>query len=181
MRGWDSAEDNAPRWVIDPSVNSILDVRELPDAYDPTIPRAYFLAWFRQTRTSGGLISFNLYCPRVTLAVDRSPVRLGLTCSSRDAQPDPRGSVFARMLGDETLYRIPGSSAATLVPLTAGKVPAPEVTGEVGRRGGAEPVELAHAHVVGRDRHVEAPPYGCTGLEGSDRRQARSLSADSPA
>lgn len=104
---------------IDPSVNSILGVREL-DAYDPTIPQAYFSSWSLQTGTSGGLSSFNLYCPRVTSTAIARLYGLKYLLEPGHAA-GPMGSIFVKVVGDETLFRIPAAAVATLVPLTTPK------------------------------------------------------------
>jgi Bacterial membrane protein YfhO len=104
---------------IVPSVNSILGVREL-NAYDPVLPGKYFTSWFAITRTSAGFKAFNLYCPRVTSVSVARLYGLGYLLESGN-RAGPAGSIFVRAIGDETLYRIPNASFATLTP--SGKTP----------------------------------------------------------
>jgi hypothetical protein len=99
---------------IDPSVNSILGVREL-DAYDPTIPQAYFSSWSLQTGTSGGLSSFNLYCPRVTSTAIARLYGLKYLLEPGHAA-GPMGSIFVKVVGDETLFRIPAAAVPVAEP-----------------------------------------------------------------
>jgi hypothetical protein len=110
-----------------PNVNDAYGVHEL-EVYDPIIPSDYYSAWNTDVGTRDGNSGLNLFCPIVnTPAVAREfGVAFVLTSAG---QPAPPGEVYIRHVGDEVLYRIPGSGEATLAPLSGNELPPDNVTG----------------------------------------------------
>ncbi len=97
--------------------------------YDPMIPSAYYSSWRSVSSASPGLVSDSVYCPGLDTA--RLARLYGVSyVVDRRGSPGPAGGVFVRTVGDEDLYRIPGSSVATLVPASpSGADPADDAVG----------------------------------------------------
>jgi hypothetical protein len=104
--------------AITSDVNAAFAVHQLT-AYDPVIPRAYFLSWRALTGAMAGPAGNFIYCPAVTTAALARLYGVGYILEPHGA-PGPPGGVFDRTIGDEDLYRVPGAAAATLSPLTPG-------------------------------------------------------------
>ena len=115
------------RLGLEPNINDAYGVHEL-SVYDPIIPKDYFTAWLADTGTNAGAPIFNEFCPGVfSVAVAREfGVQYVLEVGGT---PGPLGSIFAGHVGDEDLYRIPGSGQAAVAPLVNGKLPADNVAG----------------------------------------------------
>lgn len=112
---------------IAPNDNGVYGVHEL-GIYDPIIPEKYFTSWPSDAGTWSGNPELNLFCPVVdTVAVARE-FGVGYVLEARGV-PGPVGSVYVRQLGEEDLYRIPGSGDATVAPLRAGALPPADVVG----------------------------------------------------
>jgi len=120
---------------IVPDVNVALGVKEFA-VYEPLIPREYGLSWKGATGLSAAPseypgVPFSVFCPAVeTTTIAR---RYGIAyVLERKGAPGPHGSVFDQAVGDESLYRIPGSGPATLTPIpSTGKLPVPNALGTV--------------------------------------------------
>ncbi len=112
---------------IVPNVNDVYGVHELA-VYDPIIPKDYFSAWRADSGTAGGSNEYNLFCPVVTSATVAREFGVSYVLEAA-GEPGPVGSVYVRRLGDEDLYRIPGSGEATVEPLSAGKLPPIDLVG----------------------------------------------------
>jgi len=112
---------------IAPNVNGVYGVHEL-DVYDPIVPKRYFSSWFHITGQYAGSQTYNSFCPAVrTVAVAREfGVGYVLEGSGRRG---PVGSVHVGRVGNEELYRIPGTGEATVTPLQQGGFPPDEVAG----------------------------------------------------
>ncbi len=106
-----------PQVGILQEANDAFGVREFA-AYDPVMPAAYPSSWRASTGTSG-LLFTSLFCPRVADADLARAYGVGFVLELH-GYPGPPGGIFDRSIGREDLYRIPGASAATLVPLGAG-------------------------------------------------------------
>ncbi len=121
---------------ITPDVNAAFGIQELA-AYDPVIPRVYFLNWRYLTGQQAGPPGSFIYCPAVTTATLARRYGVEYVLEPRGGA-GPQGGVFDRRIGDEDLYRIPGSAVATLtdMPKTGG-MPGPDVSGT--------PVDVTHA------------------------------------
>jgi hypothetical protein len=100
-----------------PESNILYGVHEF-DFYDPILPRSYFQAWAEVSHSGAGVPIFNSFCPAITTATQARRFGVEYVLVPHDA-PAPTGAVFDHQLGDEDLYRIPNSSAATLTPITA--------------------------------------------------------------
>ncbi|MGH9080776.1 MAG: YfhO family protein [Acidimicrobiales bacterium] len=87
--------------------------------YDPMIPNSYFSAWAALTGQPAGNRSDSAYCPVVSTADEARlyGVRFVLEPAGGSGPP---GSRYEATIGTETLYSIPGASAATVTPLDAG-------------------------------------------------------------
>lgn len=110
-----------------PNINGVYRVHEL-SIYDPIIPKRYFTSWSTATGTKGGYPGINTFCPAVTSAAEARMFGVGYVLQ-RAGSPGPTGGEFVRRLGDEDLYRIPGSGEATVAPLEAGSLPADRTVG----------------------------------------------------
>jgi hypothetical protein len=92
--------------------------------YDPMIPSAYYSSWSAVSHTSAGIPNDSVYCPGVSTAGLARLYGVSFVLE-RVGTPGPQGGIFDKTVGNEDLYRIPDSGAATLTPLTAdGGVPA---------------------------------------------------------
>jgi len=103
-----------------PEVGDAFGLHEFA-AYDPLLPYSYDSAWVSQTsqqpleRPVGSLVPFSLFCPAVTTVAEAR--RYGVAYVLEPAGTvAPAGFVAVRSIADETLFRVPGASAVTLVP-----------------------------------------------------------------
>jgi len=95
------------------NANLLYDVQEFA-VYDPMTPHAYFT--LADAQTSALSEYEDVFSPTITSV--RAARLYGVSYILEPAGvPGPGGSVFDRRLGDEDLYRVPGSAAATLVDL----------------------------------------------------------------
>ena len=100
--------------------NVAYGVREL-GAYDPFLPQAAFSSWQSLTGKPAGFFAF--YCPDISSVSLAHLYGVSFVLEHAGTQA-PVGAIFDRRLGDEVLYRISGSAAATLTAMTAhGKLP----------------------------------------------------------
>jgi hypothetical protein len=113
---------------LDPNSNDAYGVHEL-EVYDPIIPADYFSAWQTNVGTQDGAQILNLFCPVVNSAVVAREFGVGYVLTSL-GEPAPIGGVYVRHVGDEVLYRIPGSGEATVAPLSGGELPPNDVVGK---------------------------------------------------
>ncbi len=100
-----------------PEANSLFDVHQF-DFYDPVLPTGYFQAWSRVSPSKPGVPIYNSFCPAITTASEARQFGVAFVLEPAGAA-GPTGAVFDRRIGDEDLYRIPDSGAATLTPVTA--------------------------------------------------------------
>ena len=110
-----------PGLGIRPDANILFGVHELA-VYDPMLPRAYYQSWTDatgQSVQSAGYPFNSLYCPGITSAAIARIYGVAFVLEPHTAR-GPTGSVLDRMVGNEKLYRIPGSGSATLTPLAPG-------------------------------------------------------------
>jgi len=112
---------------LPPDVNDAYGVHELDD-YDPSLPAAYFTGWQHVVGTPPGFDILYLFCPDIsTVSVARE---YGVTFLLEQGKSSaPPGTVFVRRLGNESLYRVPGSGAATLTPLQGPLLPPAAASG----------------------------------------------------
>lgn len=118
-----------PTLGILPEANILYGIHEF-DAYDPITPNAYFTSWYKTTgRGAGAYIPPSAFCPAVTSVEAARLYGIGFVLEP-SGEPGPAGSVFVERIGDEALYRIPRSAAATLTPLASdGRWPSPTAPG----------------------------------------------------
>ena len=119
---------------LNPNVNDAYGVHEL-EVYDPVIPADYFSAWPTDVGTPVGNRVLYSFCPVVNTAAQAREFGVGYVLASV-GEPGPTGAVYVRRLGDEDLYRIPGSGEATVAPLSGGELPPARVVGD--------PVAVSH-------------------------------------
>jgi hypothetical protein len=137
--GFGSSCTHAEALGIMPNVNAAYGIQEFA-VYDPIVPRNYSLSWSKATATKLPRDSKNgpieNFCPVVTTARVARTYGIGFVLEHR-RHPGPKGAVLDARVGDEDLYRIPGASKATLIPLTpSGRFPDAAATGT--------PVSVAH-------------------------------------
>ena len=123
-----------PTLGIQPDVNIVYGVHEF-NSYDPLTPKRLFTSW---TRASGSAptsvgptyaLPVSLFCPAVKTVAEARLFGIGYVLEPLRKVP-PKGSVLVKRVGDEKLYRIPGSSVATLTPLqNDGSLPPAKATG----------------------------------------------------
>ncbi len=124
-----------PTLGIQPDVNIVYGVHEL-DSYDPIIPKRLFTSWAKSTGhypTPLGpsyAVPTSLFCPAVRTTTEARLFGVGFVLEPGRAK-GPSGSVFDRKVGNERLFRIPGSSVATLTPIgRRGSLPATKASGK---------------------------------------------------
>jgi hypothetical protein len=103
---------------IRPDANDFFGIHEL-SIYDPMLPQAYFTSWNAVTglaEGSAGFPTISTYCPAITSAVTARAYGVKYVLEVNRATK-PQGSVYDRQIGNEYLFRIPGSGPATLTPL----------------------------------------------------------------
>ena len=86
---------------------------------DPMLPRTYFRSWTLVTGKPGDSAGYPpspTYSPLIPSVTIARTYGVGFVLEGR-GQRAPVGAVFDTNLGDEALYRIPDSGAATLTPL----------------------------------------------------------------
>jgi hypothetical protein len=111
-----------------PESNILFGVHEF-DIYDPILPRSYVQAWSQVSRTPAAAPVYNSFCPRITTAAQARRFGVQFVLEPNELA-GPTGGVFVRRIGDEKLYRIPGSADGVLVPVRrAGASPPPDSTG----------------------------------------------------
>jgi hypothetical protein len=116
-----------------PDLNVAFRVKELA-AYEPLLPMAYGSSWRDATGQTAApvetpLVPFTVFCPAVTSASVARRYGVGFILEPAGA-PGPPGTIFVEAVGGEGLYRVPGASAATLVPVPAGGgLPGPDAAG----------------------------------------------------
>ncbi len=118
-----------PTLGIVPEVNIVYGVHEL-DSYDPLTPQKLYNAWDQDVgfsaRPSGiytAGLPVSLFCPVVDTVAAARFFGVGFVLEPGN-RPGPPGSVFDQKVGNEKLYRIPGSSVATISPISpSGSLP----------------------------------------------------------
>ncbi len=110
-----------------PEANILYDLHEF-DVYDPVLPRGYPEAWSEVSRSPAGVPIFNSFCPGITTAAEAR--RFGVSfVLVPTGTTGPVGTALVRKVGNEDLYRVPGSGAAELAPVAAGTAPSTAVDG----------------------------------------------------
>jgi hypothetical protein len=115
-----------------PESNILFGVHQF-DIYDPILPRTYVQSWAQVSRSPAAAPVYNSFCPRVVTAAEARRYGIQFVLEP-DGAAGPTGALFVRRIGDEALYRIPGSSDGVLVP--------------VGRAGTSAPADAAGRPVV---------------------------------
>lgn len=118
-----------------PNANSVYEVHEMA-LYDPATPSRYFSSWVALNSEPSGIPSFYIFCPLVkTLAVAR---RYGVGfLLEPEGLAGPAGTILVARAGNEDIYRVPDSGAATLTALTtSGGLPPIDALGT--------PIEVSH-------------------------------------
>jgi hypothetical protein len=111
-----------------PESNILFGVHEF-DVYDPILPRSYVQSWAQVSSTPAAAPVYNSFCPRVTTAAQARRFGIQFVLEPNELA-GPTGAVFVRRIGDEKLYRVPGSSDGVLVPVRrAGASPPADAAG----------------------------------------------------
>ena len=105
--------------------NVAYDVREFW-VYDPIMPSSYYRAWQTVSgrRVAPALFHLGIFCAPITTAAEARAFGIGYVLEPAGT-PGPVGTVAAGEVGSEGLFRVPGSSRATLTPLPAAGGPLP--------------------------------------------------------
>jgi hypothetical protein len=121
-------DDQCGSLGIGVSENDAFGVREF-DAYDPINPADFYSSWAMNAGTSAGPTIFNEFCPAITNAAEARLYGIGFVLEQTGSS-GPQGGVFVRDIGNESLYRIPGASTATLTALpSSGALPSVQAQG----------------------------------------------------
>jgi hypothetical protein len=111
-----------------PESNILFGVHEF-DVYDPILPRTYVQSWAQVSRTPAAAPVYNSFCPRVATAAQARRFGIQFVLEPSDAA-GPTGALFVSRIGDEALYRVPGSTDGVLVPVRrAGTSPPADAAG----------------------------------------------------
>ena len=111
-----------------PEANILYGVHEF-DFYDPIFPRGYVQSWAELSRSTPDVPIYNSFCPAVTTAAQARRYGVQFVLEPAGAS-GPAGAVFDERVGDEDLYRIPGSADAVLTPETSGgRLPPDDASG----------------------------------------------------
>jgi hypothetical protein len=111
-----------------PESNILFGVHEF-DFYDPILPRGYVQSWADVSRSTSDVPIYNSFCPAVTTAAQARRYGIAYVLESMGAS-GPAGAVFDQRVGDEDLYRIPGSADAVLTPAVSdGRMPPANASG----------------------------------------------------
>ena len=97
--------------------------------YDPIVPLTYFTDWSSLYHASAGFKSVYEFIPGIPSAKIARRYGISYVLVSRGAAA-PSGSVFVGQVGNEDLYRIPGSGTATLVPASSTAWPSTDAPGK---------------------------------------------------
>jgi hypothetical protein len=97
-----------------PNTNIFFGIHEMM-AYDPTLPRAYFQVWLKDTGQVPGLPYVSSFCPGFTTAAQARTYGVPYVLELHGSA-GPKGAIFVKEIGGEDLYRVPGSAMATLTP-----------------------------------------------------------------
>lgn len=97
--------------------------------YDPLTPLEYFTSWKEETGRTGGVPTEWGFCPAITSTALARRYGINFVVEPPGA-PGPAGSVPDGSIGNAKLFRIPGASTVTLVPLTARGLPGPDAPGQ---------------------------------------------------
>jgi hypothetical protein len=112
-----------------PEANSLFGIHQF-DFYDPVLPRAYIRSWADVSRTPAAAPVYNSFCPRVATAAEARRYGIQFVLEPGGAA-GPTGAFLAGRIGDEALYRIPGSSDGVLVPVRQhGSLPPTDAVGQ---------------------------------------------------
>jgi len=118
-----------------PESNILFGVHEF-DFYDPVLPRGYVQSWSDVSSSTPVVPIYNSFCPAVTTAPEARRFGIQFVLEPIGAS-GPTGAVFDKRVGDEDLYRIPGSADAVLTPeQSGGQLPPADAAGT--------PVALSH-------------------------------------
>ncbi len=117
-----------PGLGIPVNANIYYGVREFA-VYDPIVPREYYAAWRRSAGPAAqpGYPSVSHFCPGITSVALAHEYGIGFILESH-GQPGPAGTQFDARIGNEDLYRVPGTSAAVLVSTSRTGAPPPDST-----------------------------------------------------
>jgi hypothetical protein len=127
----------ATEFGIRPNANIGFGVHEFA-VYEPVLPTTYFSSWEavsgKQLKPS--LRRVGLFCPQVTTATEARVYGVSYILAPVGS-PDPSGTVRDGTVGGEALFRVPGSSQATLSPVPRSGHPLPVDAGGI-------PVAVTH-------------------------------------
>ena len=120
---------------IQPSANIAFGIHELA-VYDPITPEAYYRSLGRGFKNARQFQDVYTLCPVVSTVAQARLYGVGFILEPQGV-PGPTGTVFDRELNNEGLFRVPGATSATLVPLGDGEgFPGPDAPGV--------PVDVSH-------------------------------------
>jgi hypothetical protein len=107
----------ATEFGIRPNANVGYGVHEFA-VYEPVLPTTYFSSWEAVSgqQLSPSLRRVGLFCPQITTATEARVYGVSYVLGPTGT-PGPSGAVRAGTVGGEALFRVPGSSQATLSPL----------------------------------------------------------------
>ena len=111
-----------------PNANILFNVHEY-DFYDPVLPKSYLHSWASTGHSQSAVPIYNEFCPVIKTAAEARVYGIGFVLEGSQ-NPPPAGGIPAGTVGGERVFRIPGSSQATLVPIgRSGNTPPDEAPG----------------------------------------------------
>ena len=114
---------------IMPNTNILFGIHEYT-VYDPLLPSRYYSSWTDLTGLSGGYPEISTFCPAFTSASLARRFGVSYVLERRGAT-GPTGGVYVTTIGNEKLFKIPGTGFATVVPLVRGHSSTPRQTDAV--------------------------------------------------
>jgi len=108
--------DNFSSEGILPEMNVAYGIHQFT-LYDSMIPAKYYSSWRRVSGINDPVAEIGLFCPAVSTTAIARTFGVSFVLAARGS-PGPPGATMVRDVGDETLYSIPDSSRATVVPAT---------------------------------------------------------------
>ncbi len=97
-----------------PEANDLYGLNEF-SIYDPILPKRYYTSWALVSGTPAKRPPASIFCPPITTLREARVYGIGFVLEPRGAA-GPLGGQLVTAVGSEQLFRMPGTSLATLTP-----------------------------------------------------------------